>query len=207
MNPNPITAEEYNRIPLLEEQPQISPESLRALSNLFIQHEVNDDWGITLLHRHAIISPNHVMVHVQHESTDVCEPRPLQPHLPIAPRSLFLNHHLRFQAYEYDSTDRHLKLSPSFLHDLRDLLARHQLEKLIALEANPEPDFPPMVETMLLDKSGIVCGMQSFPQVSWQNSVTAVPTSWVFRKSLEEEVLVTKTCVTLPTGLHEVRKG
>lgn len=147
------------------------------------------------------------MLHTEHkDGVDICEPQMQEPLDPrVAPRSLLLDSSSQFQAYEYDLSSRQPMLSSAFLRDLGDLLSDLGLETLLALESKPQLHSLPSTETMLIDGSGKVRGMRSDPDEDREGFKKAIPTGWTFRRSSEIEIMVSKKCVTLPTGLHEVR--
>lgn len=62
---------EYNRIPeLLKQTHNVNHTILHEAGCVFVKHQVQQDFGLALLHRHQSLDPGCVMVHTKNEEQD-----------------------------------------------------------------------------------------------------------------------------------------
>ncbi len=66
----PLSAADYNSMTTLDIVEPLSPIELEELGRIFVNHNVHHYLGATLVHRHFVLPPNHVML----RSSWTCRP-------------------------------------------------------------------------------------------------------------------------------------
>ncbi|KAF2154252.1 hypothetical protein K461DRAFT_292916 [Myriangium duriaei CBS 260.36] len=161
----------YNRLPDVSQLKSPGDEHLEALWDLFVEYGVHRTYGLILVHKHAEIQPNQVMVH--HGMS--CSPV-LNSDLgtrAISGRSFCL-HYGVFQAYEYDSHTTVINLpNDPFLEAFRQYLVEERLDLTLGL-TKIDPNLPPLMESCADGKV-----INSEP-VSLEGAAAAQPIEWKF---------------------------
>lgn len=206
-----ISASEFNAIPLFDSQSHEVPvEALLAVGKLLLESGLEEDYCITLLHRHFDLQAEHIMVHSSGNGEDVCTPRRVRDldMATLVPCSIFLNRDLSFQPFEYAFGTERVPLTQQFLHQLRSLLVAKQLETILALATSPSPRIEDglAVETLLPDLLGMHTVLQAGQDHDISSSESVV-TGWTFDKDGFGNIRIraVKECVKNAVGVHEVR--
>jgi len=136
-----ITAEDFNKIPLIDNQAHKLDKFLPDIFDLFRKHSVEALYSPHLLHRHFEIQPREVVVSYEVDP-DRCihlalprSPSELREY-PITAHLLYLNRDDKWQGYEYEA-GRSIEWSIEFLTDLKDYVLAHDLRETFALRSSP----------------------------------------------------------------------
>ena len=177
----PITCELYNRIADVDKQQDaLECSTLSSLwsdiTEIFVRHVSQDDFGLALLHRHMDLPRGHAMVHsYDHLERDLCRPEILGTRK-VYPLSYCIQDDC-FMAYEFAVEPTPTPAAP-FLRDMKGLLQRHQLGSIIAV-AHISDQKCTWVETMLEDCTGTVAIKSGQDLGSWPDIY--ITTEWAFR--------------------------
>lgn len=174
-------ASDYNSITTLEEQCALIEDSLPRIAEIYVKNKMHLYYGVGRLHRHPFIRNGQIMVHKLYDGgIDICKAENVEglDYRNIKPHSFCLNSKSRFQAYEYESSERwHIPLPDTkFLDELRSFLVWSQLTKFVAIVADgTQRD---SVEFLLPDNQGMV----SVPhqEIKGDPNSSSVVTSWRF---------------------------
>ncbi len=191
----------YNNIKTIEEQCyDVDRSTLRSLAKLFVDHNVDKDFGICLLHRHQSLPSDRVMVHSRpHPGRDVCHIEPLgsRPHYPFA---FYVDEKTQFVPYEFSSTPQEVPRT-NFLAALLSFFLESGLEEKLALCCVAHSERP-WVEFIAADGQGTIAS-----QVSMKSEFVeadGVVTEWIFiRESDTIEIREHKKCVRPEGGGHK----
>jgi hypothetical protein len=128
------------------------PAIVAALADVFQKHNVQDCFGIHLLHRHFILPEGHIMFKQPPVDSDISLTKITKLDVvdinKIRGALYFLNDMGKFQAYEFEYGDP-LDIPPAFLQDLSSRLKEFGLEKVVALDVSGGPvnrTFPKALE-------------------------------------------------------------
>lgn len=202
----------FNRLPLFEHQQQHIPSpTLDSLAAIFIEHDVQEHFGICLLHRHCETEPDWVMTHsIAADGDDLCLPEPLERrrHLgPIRPCSYFYSDaHGYFLPFEFESiragaapAAAETAVSEEFLSDLASFLCAHSLQKILGL-SRVSPLDRPWIEHPNPHGPGTIavqCHRELHP-------TDGIPTEWTFLlHGGRLQIRTLKACKSTPSGVHE----
>lgn len=134
-----LDAISFNAITTFEEQEKkIDKETLTAIANIFVKHNVHRMLGAGLLHRHDSLEKGSVMFHeVQSPELEICIPKALSSiEDQITPNSWFLNRLGQFQGFEYGTSGEATQIDADFASDLAGFLKARGLEKRISVISN-----------------------------------------------------------------------
>jgi len=134
---------------------RLEPAVIAELGHVFQRHEVQDRFGIHLLHRHFIVPNGSIMFKLPPVDSDIS----LTKITPVGTVDInavrgvlyLLNQIGKFQAYEFEDGDP-VDIPPAFLKDLSTVLKKFGLEKVIALDVCGGPasrTFPKSLEYTL----------------------------------------------------------
>ena len=127
LNKNFLTPSQYNSIRHFDEQIHfIPPELLQGIGKILVKHVMHFDFCASLLHRHASLDGDCVMVHSAIDSnTDICKMEAVGErsfHKGLSPCSFYLTTAQRFQAFEYKQGCDETMPELGFLEKLRTFL-------------------------------------------------------------------------------------
>ncbi|KAF2752401.1 hypothetical protein EJ05DRAFT_446719, partial [Pseudovirgaria hyperparasitica] len=181
------------------------------IGELFIEHDVQQHYGVGLLHRHFDLQDNQIMLHRLNagdiDVCSVCDVHSVDATL-LVPHSLYLNSMLTFEPFEYSLGDTRVPhFDTSFLDALRDLLISLALRETISLVPNPSDGMPNgiIVENTL---AGIEATQSTVQPREWtpHKGDTAVITGWRFHQDQlgRLQIVEVKECVKNGAGVHNV---
>lgn len=115
------------------------PVIVAALADVFQKHNVQECFGIHLLHRHFILPDGHIMFKPPPVESDISLTKITKVDVvdinKIRGTLYFLNDRGKFQAYEFEYGNP-LEIPSAFLKDLSSRLKEFDLEKVVALDVS-----------------------------------------------------------------------
>lgn len=196
-------AAHYSTVPLFEQQQHdVDNGVLHALAHVFVRHELHEDFGISLLHRHYDIAENTVMVHTksleEDRYVDRCRAEMLGL-LPIHPILFYLNNQREYLPCEYLACAPKKKTpSEEYLQELASLLQENNLENVLGLSIRTDRD-EHWLEQMLPDDTGTMATITSLDDAAGR-----IPTGWAFRRTADSvSVKVTTDCKKASSSGHD----
>ncbi|KAI9660982.1 MAG: hypothetical protein M1821_009309 [Bathelium mastoideum] len=137
---SPIPNSVYNTLPAIEDQSPPSENVLRDIGHIFLNHGINEDIGISLLHKHFMLDNEEVMVH------DGLRCSPALPGISghNLEGSAFFLHGNKFEAFEYEHSEA-LDLSKGFLQEMERYLLANQLQLQLAI-SKLDKEHPKLME-------------------------------------------------------------
>ncbi|KAF4552689.1 Hypothetical protein D9617_9g024780 [Elsinoe fawcettii] len=200
-----LSADAYNALPLLNEQPSVTSEDLVVITSLFIRHDAHRHFAAGLLHRHITLSPDHIMVHHHLSNHSECTVAPAGPS--AVPHSFYLSESCSFQAFEYQEFPyQSISLPHAFAEDLRQELLSRQLCSVLSIVPRTADLAVIKYETLLQDNKGM--NTQASDSRSPAEGEEHISTTWVFSQGDDGSAIITgaKKCIKMINAVHEVRK-
>ncbi|KAF2153664.1 hypothetical protein K461DRAFT_319914 [Myriangium duriaei CBS 260.36] len=167
-----LSCVDYNDLPDADDRLDLPTPFLATLGALFIEHNVNKAFGLTVLNKHFELQAGEVMVH----EGRICCPRTSIEGL--VGHSFFLNDS-NFQAYEYQDDTPSLTSPPkAFLVELRSILVDSGLQNLLAL-TRIDPDLPRSLEACGPNRTHISVPVRDDMSLTPKNTTG---TTWRFER-------------------------
>ena len=157
LDPTILPAHDFNSIADIHDQCDLptDPAVVTALVNVFQKHDVQDRFGIHLLHRHFILPDGTIMFKPPPVDSDISLTKVTKLDAvdinKIRGALYLLNDTGKFQAYEFEYGDP-VDIPPVFLQELASILKEFGLEKVVALDVSGGPGsrtFPKALEYTL----------------------------------------------------------
>jgi len=207
-----IPASVFNRIPLIEGQVhRIAAAHLRSIGELFLKHNVHEQFCVGLLHRHYELRDGQIMLHRSlKDDTDICRACTVQDvqGSALIPDSLFLDDEQNFQAFEYRLDGPPPCLDTQFLVALRGLLVALGLEAVVSLVSHSalSVEGESLLETLLPGISGMLSAPRREDKQHVKPGVIAVVTRWSFCRDQDGGVMIVEVgeCKKNGAGVHQV---
>jgi len=196
-------AAKYNDVPPFQQQAhEISIEILRAAAAIFVRHNEQAQFALTLIHRHFDLLRGYVMVHsMTDKDEDICVPQELGSRK-IRPCMFRLcRDQQSFIPIEYHDRSSESSVLPSaaFLSDLGVFLVNNNLDKVLGLSWNP--DLSKTWIEQLVPAIGGTIATRTDQKLGLCNDVV---TEWSFGFSSGQlTIRAIRGCKTTTSGVHE----
>lgn len=193
-------AVEYNRVRDISQQHhRVDNSTLRLAGNIFVKHQVEQIFGLALLHRHQELEPGFVMVHTESAShEDLCTVHPYDKSK-IYPLSFFMDSQSIFRPQEFSSKPA-IPPSNNFLSDIGLFFKKHNLEQVFSITRISSPE-KLWIERGLSNGKGTIATMVE----SGDDIDDGVITVWGF--GLEDswiKITLLRKCETAQSSGHKV---
>lgn len=187
----------YNQIPRFEAQSQtVNKEVLLALAEIICNHGVQNDFAITLLHRHLSLRHQHALVCEVGSNELVCTEQPVG-NKQLYPHAYRLDSPVAFPV-EFCQTPM-VAPSSTLLEDLLTVLQEKKLGDVFGLSVLHHPGKGIWTEYNLDNERGTIARRQESARAD-----DAVKTEWrCYNECGEVGFTPTKDCYTPPSGGHK----
>ena len=175
LDPNIITADEYNNIRRFTSELPFSVDIIDEVAHIFRRHSMQSHYGPVYIHRHYDMPDNCMAVQFEIEDVQIMKMLPIAD-VPPEQRygsSFKLMENGKFQAYEY-SSNQPASIPDEFLDDLARFILKHQLADVFGISSVSIATTSATTEINLFgDKLSIALPSNEVPP-----EISVTPTVW-----------------------------